>query len=346
MKIIKQYIHTINKESPVQNALKMLNKTKYGIVIALDNKNRVCGTLTDGDIRRGLLKEKSLNEPVKEFMQESFIWVYEDSSLNEKVGQFNDNPIEQLLVLSKDRSLLGIYLRPTNLFKQDSKAFILAGGMGKRLGNLTKETPKPMIVVHNKPILEWIIRALVRDGIAEIYLSVNYKSSKIKDYFLDGKKFDCSIEYIEEKEPLGTAGSLSLIDDPFNDLIILNGDLLTNLNYKNLIKFHKKNHAEITVCTRDYKHMVPFGVIDSIDADRIVGIVEKPEVKLNINAGVYIIKSEIKDLVKSNSFLHITDLINKSILQGYKVISFPLHEKWIDIGRPEELEKAQLEKYF
>ena len=327
-------------ESDIKLVMKLLNSSEIGIVVIADNEEKVLGTITDGDVRRGILNNLDTNSLAGQFMNRNFIYVNEDSSDQEVEAKFQQHPIEQVIVLDKTGKFKNLIFKNVPKFQIKSKAFILAGGLGSRLGDFTKDTPKPMLDVHGKPILEWIIKSVVEAGISEIYLSVNYKYEQIQNYFLDGADYNCQIEYVVEKERLGTGGSLSLISAQSDPLLVLNGDLLTTLNYSNLLSYHKKNNSDITICSRKYVHQIPFGVINSSN-NEIISLKEKPSHESMINAGVYVINPTIIDMLAKNTYMDITEIIQVAINKQFRVINFPLHESWIDIGRPEELQKAR-----
>ena len=216
----------------------------------------------------------------------------------------------------------------------------MAGGKGERLMPLTEDTPKPLLTIKDKPIIEYIVEGFVKNGFHDITLSVGYKSEKLVDYF-NNSTFSKNITYITESTPLDTAGSLSLLSvDKIKDpIIVKNGDIITNVNYDELLNFHNQHNKSITVCASEYKVSIPFGSIKTINGV-ISNITEKPTIKHHINAGIYVINPDIIKNMKHNIPISMIDLLNKYIRTG-NVIAYPLYESWIDIGSPEDFKNAQ-----
>jgi NDP-sugar pyrophosphorylase family protein len=220
-------------------------------------------------------------------------------------------------------------------------AIVMAGGEGNRLGPLTEKTPKPMLPVNGKPILEHIVRNLLGAGLQHIYLSVNYKADIIIEHFGDGRKFGISIEYLQEKEKLGTAGSLSLLPAiPDEPVLVMNGDVITSVDYSSFFAFHVKHRGVMTVAAMEYRVKVPFGTLQTAN-HFLLSVVEKPEVRFHCNAGVYALDPEALQYIPVNRAYDMTDLMSDLIHNGLPVSVFPIHECWMDIGRPEDLEKAR-----
>jgi len=227
--------------------------------------------------------------------------------------------------------------------KKLNKVVLMVGGLGTRLQPLTENIPKPMLEVGNKPILQTIVEKFAEYGYLNIVMCINYKSHVIKDYFGDGAEFGVNIEYVSEKDRMGTAGALSLLKDkPQEPFFVMNGDLLTNANFEHLHNFHISNNSIGTMCVRDYDFQVPFGVV-SIKDTKILSIDEKPMHKFFVNAGIYMFDPEILDYIPKNEFYDMPTLFKKLIDKNKKVISFPLREYWLDVGRIEEYEKANIE---
>ena len=221
--------------------------------------------------------------------------------------------------------------------------FILAGGRGTRLGNLTTNTPKPMLKVGGVPILERIIRQFADIGFNEIYISIHYHANQIKDYFRDGAHLGVTIQYIEESQPLGTAGSLSLLPDNLADnIIVMNGDILTSVNLKALLKFHYASNAYATMTLREHLYTNPFGVVE-FDQDRLVSIEEKPVVSNFVSAGIYILSKNAIHLLNENEYQDMPNFLMSIVRKGYEVKTFPIHERWLDIGRKADFDLAQEE---
>jgi NDP-sugar pyrophosphorylase family protein len=224
--------------------------------------------------------------------------------------------------------------------KYDNPVFLMAGGFGTRLHPLTKDTPKPLLKVGSKPILEMIIEQFISYGFHNFYISTHFKSEQIRNYFKDGELHNISIKYVYEDAPLGTAGSLGLLPDNLSDLpiIVMNGDLLTKIDFKNLLDFHNDNNSKATMCVREYDFQVPYGVVE-IENYSIKAIKEKPVHKFFVNAGIYVLNKELINKVDGKSYLNMTDFLERE-LSDDGVNAFPIHEYWLDIGQIEEYEKA------
>lgn len=231
-----------------------------------------------------------------------------------------------------------------NILKQKSNiAVIMAGGKGVRLRPLTKYCPKPMVRVAGQPILERIIMRLLDHDIGKFYISINYLGEMVEDYFGDGSKFGCEIKYLKEKKYLHTGGSLSLINDKITEpLIVMNGDLVTRLNFSHLLDFHKKGKFMATMCARSYDYKVPFGVINS-KKNVMVSLEEKPSHNCLINAGIYVLNPEALTMIPENKVFPLTDLFKKLLAQSAKIGVYEMEEDWIDVGQIDELKKAQEE---
>ena len=219
------------------------------------------------------------------------------------------------------------------------KAIILAGGSGTRLRPYTFSIPKPLIPIKEKPILELIIRRLAKFGISEIILAVGYGSELIKTYFGNGKKFKVKINYVEEKKRLGTAGPIKLVRGIKKPFLVMNGDILTKLDFNKIFQYHKINKAEITVATRKYTHCLPFGVVELKDKE-IIGIKEKPEYEVTISTGIYVMSPAVLKYIPENTYFDIPDLIKKLIANNKKVVSYKFNEYWLAIEKPEHFEEA------
>ena len=330
----------LNIESTVSDAVKILQKSKYKTVIIISSKNRVIGTITDGDIRRGLLVGISLDAPCKDVMNKRPNIAYQNDNkrINEILKTQTIVPI-----VNTNSEIIGMINSKVSSAKKNMKnlVVIMAGGEGKRLMPLTAITPKPMLPVKKKPLIHKIIEGLGESGFKEIQISVHYKGEQLVNYFKNGKKFGVNIKYIHEEKPLGTAGCLSLIDiKNLNEpIIVLNGDVLTNIDYRRLINFHQKSKKSFTLCAAAYDISIPYGTIE-LKKDSIIDIEEKPIKKYLINAGIYVIEPSVIKKMKKNLKIDMTTLVKKFIKQK-EVTVFPLHEFWIDIGNHEDYEKVQ-----
>ncbi len=335
----------LNPESTIREALKIIDSGAMKIGIVVDENEKLIGTVTDGDIRRGLLNNLSLDDII-----ESVIFrtptVCKIDDTKEKILEIAlEKKLYQIPIVDNDGKLIGIeevdeLLKPKH---KNNKVVLMVGGLGTRLRPLTDKTPKPMLKVGDKPILETIILNFKKYGFTEIILSVSYKSEIIENYFGNGSKFGVNIEYVHEEKRMGTAGALSLIREKLSEpFFVMNGDLLTNINFEHMMDYHVQNHAIATMGVREYDFQVPYGVVN-VDGINIKSIEEKPVHNFYVSGGVYVLDSKVLDLIPENEFFDMPTLFEKIIEKNLKSISFPIREYWLDIGRMEEFEKANNE---
>lgn len=332
----------ISPDHLIKNAIKNLNETNLQIVLVA-KKNKLIGTVTDGDIRRALLKGLPLSEKVSKIMKKNSITVEKNTSYREAKELMRSESILQIPIVSKDKKILGLHIwnKKKSVQKKNNQVIIMAGGFGRRMKHKTSFIPKPMIILHGKPILEHIINNLRNSGFTNLIITTHYLEHKIIKYFGDGKNFGVNIKYIKEKKPLGTAGSLSIIPpNKSKKIIVTNGDVISNINYSEFLNYHIKNKAAATMAVREIKSKHNFGVVES-QGLKITNIEEKPITKTYINAGIYILNKNLIKLIKKNTFLGMTDLFNKIILKKNKAILFPLHESWQDFARPKDLKVSK-----
>jgi dTDP-glucose pyrophosphorylase len=327
----------------LSKAIEVLHKAGKRIALVVDDKSRLLGTITDGDIRRALLDRKEMDTNVQEIMSKKPLTASENDSKGAILKLMKDHDILHIPILNSQGILVDLEIIAEVIEKPSfqNPVMIMAGGFGKRLLPLTKQTPKPLLKVGSKPILETILERFIDFGFSNFYISTFYKSDMIRDYFSNGSKWGVSIQYIVEDRPLGTAGALSLLpgDLPELPLILMNGDLVTDLDFHSLLENHIKSKAEISVCVVEYDFQVPYGVIEAKD-HKVQKIVEKPKHKFFVNAGIYIINSGVIKSLNKTEYLDMPDLLRKRIKNSNGVNMFPLYEEWLDIGRMSELERA------
>lgn len=331
----------LNKNSKIKDAIKTLNKKKCQIVIVLNAKKQLIGTVTDGDIRRAIIKGLTLNCTLDKIMNKKPIHINKNQSLENIQKIMKLNSILQLPQIDKNRKVKKIYFwNDANQSKNKSNIFfIMAGGKGKRLFPLTKKTPKPMLKVNGKPIIENLINNAKNFGFRNFFISVNYKKEKIINYLGDGKKNNCKINYLIEKNPLGTAGSIKLIKKNKLPLIITNGDILTNINYSDLLEFHIRNNAFATIVVKQMEKINSYGVVKTSGIN-FKDFVEKPVEKININTGIYVFDSKITNFVPKHK-IDMPDLLIKLKNLKKKIIIFPIFEQWSDLGLKKDLLAAR-----
>lgn len=332
----------IHKNATIKQALEIISEGSIRIAIVVDGKDKLLGTLTDGDIRRGFLKGLNINSSINSIIFKKPIIAKKNFDRVKLFKMAISKNIYQIPVVDNNGKVIGIHiLNELIKFKQKSNlVVIMAGGRGMRLRPLTNDIPKPMLKVGNKPILLTIIKRFQQSGYENFVICVNYKSQIIKDYFGDGSKFGVKIEYSHEKRRMGTAGAISLLKEKPNiPFFVINGDLLINLDFEKILDFHNDNYSDATMCVQEYNIQSPYGEI-KLDKENIISIEEKPKYKILANAGLYVLNPKCIDLIPKK-FFDMTSLFKKMIIQKYKIISFPISEYWTDIGRFNDYKKAK-----
>lgn len=337
--------YLIRETSSILEAVKFItdNGTQFAIVTNSDSTLK--GVITDGDIRKGLLQGIDLNSAVINIMNPKPKYLYHKYSHTELIQLISRFKIKQLPIVDSEMRVVDVYINNETFisFERENPVVIMAGGLGSRLGELTSTTPKPLLKVGSKPILEIILENFIEYGFCNFYLTVNHMSDQIERYFGDGSRMRIKINYIRETVKLGTAGGLSLGDFRRDlPLIIMNGDLLTKVNFGQLLDFHDTSGANATMCVRKYDFQVPYGVIET-DGDTITRIVEKPIHDFFVNAGIYVLKPDFLHLIRKNEYMDMPTLFELIRAQKGTLKVFPIHEYWLDIGRVEDFEKAQLD---
>jgi len=324
------------------DAIRALNGPAEGMAIITDDDEKVVGVLTDGDVRRALMKEARLDAPIDTYIRRDFLFVAETESRNQVLDLMQATKFKHIPILDGTGRLIGIHMLH-DIVGGDilpNHAVIMAGGKGVRLRPLTENLPKPMIPVAGRPILERLVLHLVGCGITRLHISVNYLSEIIVNHFGDGGRYGCEISYLHETEELGTAGALSLLPFvPHEPLLVLNGDLVTQMDFADMIAFHTASGSTATIGYRPYTHQVPFGCLD-MKEDSVVAIREKPVLEHRVNAGVYVISPRALELVPRR-FYPITDLFQTLLDRGDPVSSYEITSEWADVGQHSELSKAR-----
>ncbi len=336
--------HIVRENLKITVALEQLNALSgEGVMLlfVLNDKNQVKGVLTDGDIRRGFLKGLTLSDNISSFMNTDFIYLKKNQYSVADLDEFRKRAIKMLPVVDDDFRLLRIadFAQKKSFLPID--AVLMAGGRGERLKPLTDETPKPMLVVGDKPIIEHNIDRFIDFGVHHIYISVKYKAENIINHFNDGSSKNIDIRYLNEDEPLGTIGALALMPEFQHDsVLVMNSDLLTNIDLEEFYREFEKSNASMSIATIPYTVSIPYAVLE-LNNDDVTSLREKPNYTYYSNGGIYLLKKEVIELIPKNQFFNATDLIELLINQGEKVTSFPLLGYWLDIGKPEDFKKAQ-----
>lgn len=333
----------IRPEASIIEAIKAIEAGGAQIALVTDTEGKLLGTVTDGDIRRGLLKGIATSQAVAQVMNKTPRVLDAGLGRAAAVEMMRRLSIHQLPVIDAHSRVVGLELFDELVAPQDSDTLVvlMAGGLGTRLRPLTENVPKPMIPVGGRPLLETIVRNFETQGFRRIFLSVNYKSEVIREHFGDGLRFGVSIDYLVEQQRLGTAGALSLLPQrPTGPIIVMNGDLLTSVNFRHLVEFHRQQGARATMCVREYSFQVPYGVVQT-DGSRLKQIVEKPVHSFFVNAGVYVIEPSALVLLPEGQPFDMPQLFDAITSRDGIASVFPIHEYWLDIGRFDDLERAQ-----
>lgn len=333
----------LRADASLLEAFRTIDAGAIRIALVVDENRSLLATVTDGDIRRGLLRGMTLDTPVRQVMHTSPHKLQVGYSREVAIELMRRLTIYHLPVVEADGRVVGIEVFEELVAPHDAGVWVvlMAGGLGTRLRPLTDELPKPMLPVGGRPLLETLVRNFEAQGFREIYLSVNYKAEVIHAHFADGLDFGVSIKYLVESERLGTAGALSLLSQrPPGPIIVMNGDVLTNINFRTLIEFHREQRAQATMCVREYSFQVPYGVVQT-DGMHLTRISEKPMKSFFVNAGVYVVEPQVLDLLPKGEPCDMPNLFERVIGSDGTAAVFPIHEYWADIGRIDDLERAQ-----
>ena len=333
----------INLNSSIKDAIEAIDKGSAQVALVVDSNNKLLGLVTDGDVRRGLINNLSLDRKVSSIMTQSPLVLSLGAKKAEILQLMREKLIHHIPLVDGNGCICSLEVLDDLLKKRSlsNPVVIMAGGKGERLGSLTKNCPKPMLEVNGKPMLETILEKCIDAGLSNFYFSVNYLKKKIIDHFGVGEKWGVNISYLEEDEPLGTCGSLKFLpNDLSGDIWVLNGDVLTDLEYDRLIAYHQKSRNSMTVCTRSHRVRIPFAVMTSSGA-QLERIVEKPMYDFEVNAGVYILNSSLIEQIPSK-FYNMTDLVDDLLDSKSAVGVFPIHENWKDIGNPIDFKEVNL----
>ena len=328
----------------IREAMEVIGGGRVKIALVVDFDGQLLGTLNDGDVRRSILKGKGLEENIEDSYNATPIYIDNEKSQNELLDFCLKNNINQLPVVGKNNKVVDLFIvNEISLKHHKNIVVLMVGGLGTRLRPLTENTPKPMLKVGGKPILETIIEGFVKSGFDNFVMCVGYKADVIRNHFKDGSEFGVSIEYVTESKRMGTAGALTLIKKrPKEAFFVMNGDLLTKASYENFLEFHKSNKAMATMCVREYEIEVPYGVVN-MKNENITSIEEKPVHSFFVNSGIYLLEPGCIDLIPNNKYYDMPSLFEKIISLEEKVVSFPLREYWMDIGRMPEYKQANQE---
>jgi dTDP-glucose pyrophosphorylase len=345
MKNIEKIKLTI--DSTIKEALQIIDEGAVKFALVVNSEDKLIGTITDGDIRRAILDGRGLEDCIENIYFKTPTVVTIDDTKEEIINICKTKKIYQIPVVDEDGKVVSVKILDELLKPQvhPNEVVLMVGGLGTRLRPLTDTTPKPMLPVGGKPILQTIVEKFASYGFVNIIMCIGYKSEIIQEYFGDGSKFGVNIEYVLEEKRMGTAGALSLLSDkqkPKEPFFVMNGDLLTNVNFENFLDYHISHNSMATMAVREYDFQVPYGVVN-IKNGKIANIEEKPVHKFFVSAGIYMLNAECLTMIPENEFYDMPTLFENLIYKKMNIVSFPLREYWLDIGQIEEYEKANIE---
>lgn len=336
----------------IRVAMKTIDRGAKGVALVVDGDRRLLGTITDGDVRRAILAGLTIEAPLSEVLSRKSLTPYpapltagRNAEPTALLRLMQEHRIRHTPILDEEGRVVELVtleelLPDTPPTGAAVRAVIMAGGLGARLGELTRETPKPMLPIGEKPLLERTVAQLAAAGVRHVSVATHYLAEKIAAHFSDGSAFGLAIDYIAESSPLGTAGALRLLHDTTEPILVVNGDILTNVDFRSLVSFHREHQADLTIGVRSYEIDVPFGVVECEGAF-VRGLVEKPRSRMFVNAGVYLVEPSCLEVAPDGQRFDMTDLIGRLLAEKRRVVSFPIVEYWIDIGRIEDYRQAQ-----
>lgn len=334
----------VTPEFPIRQTMEIIDRHASGIALVVDDKERLIATVTDGDIRRALLKHMTLDQPVGDLLDAAIkpITARHGSAHSSLLALMREHAILQLPLIDENQRVVDlVLLKNLQLDTGPSmQALIMAGGFGKRLMPLTEDCPKPMLPIGGRPLLELTLERLTASGVENVHISTHYLPDKIVEHFGNGSKFGVNLNYVQEKRPLGTGGALGLLGDITQTTLVINGDIVTDLDFRAMVEFHREHDAAATVAVAKYDVTVPYGVVRH-DGVEVTGLSEKPIIRQFINAGIYIVEPRVERYLERDKFFNMTDLIERLIAGGERVVAFPVREYWIDVGQTSDYERVQ-----
>jgi dTDP-glucose pyrophosphorylase/predicted transcriptional regulator len=333
----------VSPDTPILQVIRIIDDSSMQIALVVEEGNRLAGTVTDGDIRRGILKGVSLDNPVRQVMNSEPTVARLNEGREHILSLMRSRQFRHIPVLDENGRVARIEILEDLIRAPDCENWVvlMAGGAGSRLGGLTSDCPKPLLKVGKKPILETILENFIEYGFRRFFISVNYMADMVENHFGDGSRWNVEISYLREEMKLGTAGPLALLPErPSKPLLVMNGDLLTTVNFRQLLDFHMERRAVATMCVREYHFQVPYGVV-GIEKNRLVRLDEKPVHRFFVNAGIYVLDPSTLDHVPRDTYFDMPVLFEKLLAMKLEVAPFPIREYWLDIGRLDDLERAK-----
>ncbi len=332
----------VPRDATLTEAIRCIDASALQVALVLGPGGKLEGILTDGDVRRALLNGAGMESLARLAMNTKPHTAPAESSRERLITEMRRNSIRHLPLIDHDGMVVDLATlnELTGIRKRDNWVVLMAGGLGSRLSPLTDDCPKPMLEIGNKPLLQTIIEKFIDDGFSRFQISVNYMADVIKGHFRDGAQLGVEIAYIEENRRLGTAGALGLLPEvPDQPLLVMNGDILTKMNFGQLLDFHESHSVAATMCVREYEFQVPYGVVTT-DAHRIASIDEKPIHTFFVNAGIYVIEPELLNSIPPDQFFDMPTLFSEAINGGKEAAVFPVREYWLDIGHVADYHRA------
>ena len=334
----------------IVDTMRLIDKTAMQIALVTDENGMLLGTVTDGDIRRAILKGSDLREPVEKIMNTRPTTFRANESRQDMLVAMRLLMLTNIPIIDEQNRVVGLQVIDSLLTPapKENRVVLMAGGLGTRLGPLTRNCPKPLLNVGGRPVLQTILESFIEHGFRHFYFSVNYQAKMIEEFFGDGGKWNVDIQYIHEDKKLGTAGALSLLPEkPSLPLVVMNGDILTKINFQQLLEFHADHRAIATMCVHKYDLQIPYGVVN-VEKHRLTHITEKPTQSFFINAGIYVLEPRALEFIPSSTFFDMPSLFDKLLQLKLEAAVFPLREYWLDIGHMTDFERAQgdFENFF
>lgn len=335
----------VSPQTSIRDTIVVIDRYAKGIAVVVDEERHLLATVTDGDIRRAILAGIDLGQPIMQLKQRQLhapVTALVGTPESEILAILQTRTIRHLPLLDEAGRVSGLAV-VEDILRQNElpvTGVIMAGGYGKRLMPLTQAVPKPMLPLNGRPLLEHTLERLRQAGIRSVNVATHYLSDSIVNHFHDGSGFGVQLNYFQEEEPLGTAGALARMSSGTEPLLVMNGDVLTDVDVRSMLQFHREHRSDLTIGVRQYEIEVPFGVVETNGNATVTGITEKPILRHFINAGIYLVHPDVCRLVPPNRYFDMPDLIRAVIESSGTVISFPIREYWLDIGHLEQYQKA------
>lgn len=332
----------VSPGTSIRETIQTIDASAMQIALVVAQDGKLAGTVTDGDIRRGILGGVSLDDAIEKVMNRQPSVCRQEEDRETILTRMRGRRLRHMPMVDDKECLVGLETLDELLVpkERENVVVLMAGGLGSRLQPLTNDCPKPMLKVGNKPLLETILENFIEYGFRRFYISVNYMADMVMAHFGDGTRWNVDIRYLHEDRRLGTAGALSLLPEkPAKPILVMNGDVLTKVNFHQLLEFHHEHHALASMCVREYDFQVPYGVV-KIDRHRITGIDEKPVQRFFVNAGIYALEPEVLEQIPKNIYFDMPSLFESLVANGRETAAFPIREYWLDIGQIADYDRA------